>query len=337
MKAGIALTEKQINLVLAHIDDKVTHFQLFDGGFINPIYEVTTQNHGDLILRVTNPLPKWARRKTRNEIEVMTFLRQNTSIPVPKLHDASDTTELIGYEYLLMDKVPGTQLSVAYPSAPIGRKCEFLSEILSYIAQMQKFTFPQIGSFRHGLTVGPIPDIEAGPFPTIGSYLEASIRNRITDLKQKPRFSPFVPRLLRFASSLEMEKQPIEPHPFVLTHSDFDLKNILVQDGKVTAVLDYEWAGAFPDYVDLMYLPEHFQFEQYPPVKQHFLEQIKVKHLEIGMSDRLRDYHEIEGLAMSLASYHTWFIGRESEGEAFAVRCTHELDHLLKKYDRLSE
>ncbi len=330
MKAGIALSEKQINLVLANINDRVRHFQLFDGGFINPIYEVTTQNHGELILRVTNPLPKWARRKTRNEIEVMTFLRQNTTIPVPKLHDASDTTELIGYEYLLMDKVPGTQLSAVYAAAPLDRKCEFLSEILSYIAQMQKFTFPQIGSFRRGLTLGSIPDIEAGPFPTIGSFLEASIRNRITDLKQKPRFSPFVPRLLQFASSLE--KQAMEPHPFVLTHSDFDLKNILVQDGKVTAVLDYEWAGAFPDYFDLMYLPEYFQFEQYPPVKQHFLEQVKAKHLVIDISDRLRDYHEIEGLAMSLASYPAWFIGRESEGETFAVRCTSELDLLLKKY-----
>ncbi len=330
MKSEIQITESQMNTVLAKINEEVAHFQIYEGGFINQIYEITTKNHTDLILRLTNPLPKWVRWKTRNEIEVMSFLLQNTSIPVPKLLDASDNTELIGYEYLLMDKVPGTQMNLVYPTASPEVKCDLLSELLSYIAQMQKFTFPQIGSFRQGFTIELIPDIEAGPFSSIPDFLKTNIDSRIKDLEQLPRFSQFVPRLQRFVSSLE--QQEIEPHPFVLTHSDLGPKNILVQDGKITAVLDFEWAGAFPDYFELMNLPETYELDKYPSVKELFMENVESEGIGMELSDQLRDFHEIESLSMCLASYPAWFIGKESEGEEFAIQCTQELDALLKKY-----
>ena len=128
MKDDIKITAEQINDILGIIGEKLAYYQLFDGGFINPIFEITTKSHLELILRLTNPLPKWTKWKTRNEIEVMSFLRDKTTIPVPKLLDASDTKELIGYEYLLMEKVPGTPMNQIYPTAPLEMKKALVSE-----------------------------------------------------------------------------------------------------------------------------------------------------------------------------------------------------------------
>ncbi|MHA1519697.1 MAG: hypothetical protein ACTSVZ_04165 [Promethearchaeota archaeon] len=42
MKAGMVLTENEINTVLANINEEVAHFQILEGRFINQIYDITT-------------------------------------------------------------------------------------------------------------------------------------------------------------------------------------------------------------------------------------------------------------------------------------------------------
>jgi aminoglycoside phosphotransferase (APT) family kinase protein len=330
MKADIEITIDQINRILDTIGEEVSQYKLFEGGFINPIYEITTKSNLELILRITNPLPKWTKWKTRNEIEVMSFLRNKTSIPIPTLYSSSDTKELIGHEYLLMEKALGTPMHQFYPEASLETKYNLISELILYVAQMQTFSFSQIGCFRHGFSVGAIPDIEAGPFNTITSFLSASIRNRVKELEQIPRFLHFLPRLRSFLASLD--EREIEPRPFVLNHMDLEAKNILINEGKISAVLDFEWAGSFPDYHDASSFSHTFQIEHFPQVKEYYLQQIEDYHIPIEIPENLQDFEAIESLAMCLVSYPAWFIGKEQEAEEFAVECHLKLHRLLKKY-----
>ena len=117
MKEDITVTDAQINIILARIGEELESKQIFEGGFINPIYYLTTKNGLNLVLRLTHTLPKWKHWKTQNEIVVMKFLRENTSIPTPKVYDCADTTELIGYEYILMERVEGITMRQWYPQA----------------------------------------------------------------------------------------------------------------------------------------------------------------------------------------------------------------------------
>ena len=330
MKADISITKEQITTILSRIDEEVADFHSLEGGFINPIYVITTKNHTELILRITNPLPKWKHWKTQNEMVVMKFLSQNTDIPVPKIWDSADTTDLIGYEYILMEKVEGTPMNLYYPKAPLEEKLNLVSEIISFITQMRQFTFPKIGAFQTGMNIGPNYDIEAGPFVTIQDFLRESLGNRISDLKHHPNFTSFIPRLEQLRASLK--EQAFEKYPFVLTHSDLDEKNILVHKGKITALLDYEWAGSYPNYFELMNFGEFLQFSRFPLVEKHFKKLVHENHLHQDISENLRDFHEVESFIMCLSSYSAWFIGRELEGEVFVQDCDQQLDKYLKKY-----
>lgn len=330
MKSEIRITNDQINTILGNIGEELDFVEELDGGFVNKIYTIKTKSMLDLILRITNPLPKWTKWKTRNEIEVIKFLRQNTHVPVPTLLDSSDSKKLIGYEYLLMEKAKGIPFHQYYPEVKNQKKCNLISELTSYIEEMQKHHFDLIGCFKDQHTLGKVVDIECGPFATIGDYLQGAILGRARDLHHFPKFKKFIPRLENFANSLK--SQEIESRSFVLTHADLEGKNILVENGKISALLDFEWAGSFPDYWDPSSLSNTFQLERFPELKKHYEYIFRECNLDKDISEYLRNIEQIESAAMCLLGYPTWFIGREEEGKKYAISKEKELNSLLKKY-----
>ncbi|UYP45990.1 hypothetical protein NEF87_002275 [Candidatus Lokiarchaeum ossiferum] len=330
MKEDILLTEKQINTVLNNIGEEILSFHLFEGGFINPIYFITTKSQLELVLRITNPLPKWRHWKTLNEIEVMKFLRTNTSIPVPKVWDSSVATDLIGYEYILMEKIEGIQMNIVYPDASYDLKCSLISQILSFIKEMQKFTFLKIGSFQENMVLGPNYDIEAGPFESINQFLSAALESRMNDIADNSRYFHFISRLVKLKE--KMGEMKLKQFPFVLTQCLED-KNILIKNGKISALLDYEWSGSYPIYTDLMNFEEILQFPQFPRIEKYYREQLNELQLEYSIPENIQDFQEIEFLAMCLGSYKAWFVGKEAEGEEFIQKRSQQLNDLLKKYN----
>ena len=40
------------------------------------------------------------------------------------------------------------------------------------------------------------------------------------------------------------------PSKFVLTHGDLAARNIMVQDGRITGIVDWEYSGFFPEYME---------------------------------------------------------------------------------------
>jgi hypothetical protein len=68
----------------------------------------------DLVLRLGNICPWWKSIKTRNEVEVINFIKENCSnIPVPKVLKYQDDSALSEFdcEYILMEKLLGQPLS----------------------------------------------------------------------------------------------------------------------------------------------------------------------------------------------------------------------------------
>lgn len=46
------------------------------------------------------------------------------------------------------------------------------------------------------------------------------------------------------------EMRETSPSKFVLTHGDLYPRNILVEDGKITGIVDWEHSGFYPEYVE---------------------------------------------------------------------------------------
>lgn len=60
-------------------------------GVINKIYILVVNDKfssekRELILRINNPHLFWVKRRNRNEVNIMKYVKQNTVIPVPEIY-----------------------------------------------------------------------------------------------------------------------------------------------------------------------------------------------------------------------------------------------------------
>ncbi|RYN32217.1 hypothetical protein AA0112_g6258 [Alternaria arborescens] len=108
----------------------------------------TKISYEKLVLRVSGQhLP---RMKTENEVAVMTWVKQNTSIPIPDLvaFDASSTTNAIGHEYTLLSLIEGTALSEKHQSLTEAQISSILDKLADYLNQLHTHSWDTIGSLR---------------------------------------------------------------------------------------------------------------------------------------------------------------------------------------------
>ena len=83
-------------------------------GAFNKIYDIQAGNQ-DLTMRVSLPVdPQY---KTLSEVATMDWMHHHTSLPVPEImaHHAS-RENAIGFEWILMKKIPGKPLADAWKS-----------------------------------------------------------------------------------------------------------------------------------------------------------------------------------------------------------------------------
>jgi hypothetical protein len=87
------ITKKDILKVLSKNNLSLNSYSKHKGnnGVINTIYFIKTKENKDLVLRIINPLKKWRKIKTINEVEIINFIYDNTNVPVPKIIDSSNS------------------------------------------------------------------------------------------------------------------------------------------------------------------------------------------------------------------------------------------------------
>lgn len=104
------------------------------------IYFITVPHNGQasprkLVLRVSgNHVPHI---KTANEVAILSWIAQNTTIPVPELvsHD-STANNRIGHEYTLLTHVPGVILSDVWQSLDEGEICSIIDQLIDILVQL---------------------------------------------------------------------------------------------------------------------------------------------------------------------------------------------------------
>ena len=235
-------------------------------------------HHTDLVLRVSGYHLPYI--KTENEVGVMSWVSQNTTIPIPEIiaYDSSSNNP-IAHEYTLLNRIEGATLSDVYPSLGDEQIDQILDQLIDVLAQLHAHSWHQIaglnisGNGTH--TVGQCldetfwqsPDIAvlfplgesvasiniAGPYPTYTAYITAQIRTyiHVIDVQEKlATMRDLIPRLEAFLAAIarsEFEEE-LNDVKLCLAHKDLHFGNILydVPSGKITAVLDWEFSGVVP-------------------------------------------------------------------------------------------
>ncbi|KAI9727743.1 MAG: hypothetical protein M1834_007982 [Cirrosporium novae-zelandiae] len=237
----------------------------------------------DLILRISGD--HIAKIKTENEAAVLSWVRENTSIPVPDLvsYDAM-TDNPLGREYILFTRCPGQSLADVFRSFSDEQMDSIIEQVIDILLQLHKKEWTQIGGLQFSppnqtqnntekIIPGPVleetfwflPDIEkhwpatetfstlniSGPFNTYIDYITAHIRKYMHAISIHPTLEHMrdtLPKLEAFLTALPASASTLNKTPLRLAHKDLHYANILVDPStaKITAILDWEFAGVVP-------------------------------------------------------------------------------------------
>ncbi|MCJ1485790.1 hypothetical protein MMC06_005965 [Schaereria dolodes] len=179
-----------------------------------------------------------------NEAETLVFVFKNTTIPVPKVYCAFERK---GVTYIVMQKIKGDMLRQHWWTESEGAqkdlseetKASLLSQLHDYIVQLRSIPplLPgKVGDINYSrLYDDRIQGLGFGPFETIRDF-HKFLRNGTTTC-------PSIPEAEQVTVAHEREE-----YVTCFTHGDLNTFNIMVRNGKVVGILDWEMAGWFPDY-----------------------------------------------------------------------------------------
>ncbi|PWY83585.1 kinase-like protein [Aspergillus heteromorphus CBS 117.55] len=232
----------------------------------------------DLILRISGDhVP---RIKTENETAILTWLQNNTSIPVPEVvaFDVTASNQL-GREYLICNRCPGEAISDIYETLTETQLDSILLQLMKMLSELHQHPFTQIGGLTFSdaetrdITVGPILDEHfwftcdipalfpptetftslnySGPFDTFADYVTGAVKSYMHVAQIHPSLAPlrpFLPRVSAFLGLLPSHASTLNTTPIYLAHKDLHFANILYDSvtDRITSILDWEFAGAVP-------------------------------------------------------------------------------------------
>ncbi|KAK4042323.1 hypothetical protein C8A01DRAFT_33672 [Parachaetomium inaequale] len=122
--------------------------EFLDDGAHHKVYNVKVPGwSAPLIFRVAVPIDPTL--KMENEMSSLRFLREKTRVPVPGFvawGPAAGTK--LGYDWCLMEKLPGVELRSIWRTMPWERKLELTDRLADVLSQLWKpeYKFDQIGS-----------------------------------------------------------------------------------------------------------------------------------------------------------------------------------------------
>ncbi|MCF2144694.1 MAG: aminoglycoside phosphotransferase family protein [Candidatus Heimdallarchaeota archaeon] len=255
------LSKKTVQkLLLQHFPHQsVESFQEVPKSFVNKVYSFRVSSGEEYILKVNNP--HWP-EKQRREALALTLVKEQTSIPVPMIYAQSPPKSPISY--LILEKVPGVELKDALREGLLEQTTalKLFKEVGRYLGELQKISFDFFGDFSVGsLSHSSSNFLWGRTFPTFKECLRAfafEVLNWV-DTNTFPAIRKKLHKVI--PTYLEQIHDPSSP---CLVHSDIQASNILIQDGTISALLDFEWAFAGTSSFDLTLAKAGFYFSTFP-------------------------------------------------------------------------
>ena len=188
-----------------------------------------------------------------HEAKAMLFIAEsNLDIPVPKVYFAEicDGTTIIE-----MDLIQGVVLDEVWPNISTEEKRSYAQQLRTIVDQLRSLQGAYIGSIDHGPAADARRDTNrGGPFSSQADFVGFLLSNTIA---KAPKIYT---KMLR--------EQLSTPHKIVLTHGDLSPKNILVRDGRIVGILDWEFAGWYPEYWEFVqfFRGVHSEYREYSDI-----------------------------------------------------------------------
>ncbi|TGO75395.1 hypothetical protein BELL_0215g00030 [Botrytis elliptica] len=171
--------------------------------------------------------PEYDAGNHAGEFNALKIVRSRTSIPVPNPIDLLvSPTE----SFLVMSRIEGVPAGHAIDECSDEEVHQIAQDLRSYIAELH--TIEQNKDSKYAITNatgGPCLDYRidsepVGPFPTEKEFSESLQLGILPGLMHRT------------------------DHKIFFTHADLNMRNILVKDGKISGIVDWENSGWYPEY-----------------------------------------------------------------------------------------
>jgi len=235
-----------------YLNKNCTSISVVDFGYNNRSYIVLCDDGEEYVLRLCGK--HWERYKTVSEVNSLRFIKENTTLPVPIIYHYDSSKEEIGFEYLIMEKMPGRLMYHEWDNFSLEEKEELVKDIARYVIELRSIRFDKIGGFdEEPGRVGKGVEENSGPFNSEADFIKFTLAKKINTIENNDKYVPqrkFLPQLNTIFENL-LDYTLFEHNTsFYMTHYDWDSRNILVENNKVSAILDWEFAGSYPFHVE---------------------------------------------------------------------------------------
>ncbi|KAK7681484.1 hypothetical protein QCA50_015576 [Cerrena zonata] len=181
--------------------------------------------------RITNGAP---------EADTLRYIRANTTIPVPRVYASA---EGYGRRFLLMEEIKGDCLENVWITLNDTQKDSIVQSLQSYISQLRSLSPPH-GRKVCALNGEAVRDSRITSSGPVGPFAdEANFNDYLVQAAEVFMDETTIPGI---------RARMREDHRIVFTHGDLAPRNIIVKDGKVMALIDWEQSGWYPEHWELV-------------------------------------------------------------------------------------
>lgn len=167
------------------------------------------------------------------EVSNVQFIKENTKIPTPAV--VKEWVQGDNRHFLLTERAPGETLAKLYPTLSVSDKERIADEVAELVHQLRPLQSSQIGGL--------------GGTPLHQGWLFLNNMEPAGPFSSDDELWDFMKVGLAKAPEKAVEnlrKEMPDCKPYTWTHGDLSPENIMVKDGKVTGILDWEFSGYYP-------------------------------------------------------------------------------------------
>lgn len=170
------------------------------------------------------------------EIEAMRYVASNTTIPLPKLHHVH--TEKDGRIFIEMDFIPGETLDSAWSSLSTAQREVLFADLQRYLTCLRQLPPPAQDLVSSALQ-NPAFDCRVGD-RFFGPVDHAGFHSLVRGHCAMDDVAQFLG-----GDVVSTHTSSYKTH---FTHADLAPRNIIVRDGRIAAIIDWAFAGWYPEY-----------------------------------------------------------------------------------------
>ncbi len=247
-KSEIPVSEKIVHDIIAHNfpNETINSILEIKRSFINPVFDIALSDGQNYILRINNP--HWPDKQKR-EVKALKLAQEKTSVPIPKTVLFDSNQKLIPYDYMIQEKAPGMELNTAITSGQLieNQLEKIIEQLASYLGELHSIKFDFFGDFSQKESNSIKQEVTerdrlwGSKYADWQSCFKAFCFDNLNwvDTSSFPNMrKPLIKKIDEFSKSIP------QPETACFVHSDIQPTNILVHEGKISAILDFEWSYA---------------------------------------------------------------------------------------------